>query len=193
MAAVVAMALVAPQSAGASPGGDAIWKECLDTGAVSPTHSQSDFRDAIGDPPQADAAEYSPCMDVIRLAQNRTASGGGTPGGGTPGGGGGTTGSTGGGAPTAVAPQELSQALAKEGVNPAAPAGTPPVAPAPAVIGGETIDLQSGRLPSIANAFSLPLPLAASAVVVMLSAALPVIRFAVGRFGAPSTGTTPDL
>lgn len=194
LAFVVGLALVAPQSASAGAGADSIWQECGQTGTVSTNHSNKDFQDALSNPP-ADAAEYSPCLDQIRAAQNKAASGVGTSGGGGGAAGGGTGGgsATGGAAAPVVAPQALSEALAEQGVNPAAPVGTPQSAPAPTVIAGETIDLEADRLPSIANALSLPLPLAASAIVVMFSAALPVIRFAVGRFGAPPTGTTPNL
>jgi hypothetical protein len=190
LAAALALALTTPQLAQAS--GDSVWQECIQ-GGVSTNHPQKDFKNALDNPP-ADGAEYSDCLDQIRAAQVKAARGdttgtsGTTPAGTT--GGGGSSGG-GGSAPT-VAPQALQQALADKGINPAAPAGTESAAPAPAVIGGEKVDLDANRLPSIANAFSLPLPLAASAVVVMFSAALPVIRFAVGRFGRPPLGTSDD-
>jgi hypothetical protein len=191
LAAALVLALTVPQMAQAS--GGSVWAECVQ-GGVSTNHSQKDFKDALDNPP-ADAAEYSDCLDQIRAAQVKAARGDtgtttGTTPAGTTGSGGGTTGG-GTSAPT-VAPEALQQALASKGINPSAPAGTESAAPAPAVIAGEKVDLDDNRLPSIANAFSLPLPLAASAVVVMFSAALPVIRFGVGRFGRPPLGTSDD-
>lgn len=196
LATALGLALITPQTALAN--GDAIWKECVAGNGVTTSHSQGDFQDAITNPP-ADGAEYTDCLDQIRSAQLKAASGstsGSGSGGGASGGaagGSGTGTGTGGGAAATVPPAELQQALTDKGIDPAAPAGTPAPAPAPTEIAGEKIDLESDRLPSIANALSLPLPLAASAVVVMFSAALPVVRFAVGRFGAPQTGTTPSL
>lgn len=208
LAASLGLALILPQPALAA-NGTAVWQECSDTGAVSTNHSQADFNEALSDPP-ADGAEYSPCVALIKAAQQKASlkgSGGDTGGGGTPGAG--SSGSSGGGgtaapapstgasaAPStstqAVPPAELQKALTAKGINPAAPAGVAAPAPAPAVIGGEKIDLESDRLPSVANTLSLPLPLAASAIVVMFSAALPAIRYGVARFGAPPTGTTPQ-
>ncbi|MDO9354495.1 MAG: hypothetical protein Q7T55_12420, partial [Solirubrobacteraceae bacterium] len=200
LAAVIGLALVVPAQAQAS--GDAIWSECVNNGSVSTNHTQREFTDALTDPP-ADGAEYTDCLALIGAAQKKAAVGGSSPGNGSgngsTGGGTGSTGSTGGttggvvspgAGQQAVAPEALQKALSKNKIDPAAPVGAPAAPPAPSVVGGETVDLSSGRLPSIANAFSLPLPLAASAVVVLFSAALPVVRFAVGRFGTPPTGTT---
>ncbi len=190
LAMALGLALVTPSPAMAS--GDDIWSECVNDGAVSTNHSSADFRDALTNPP-ADGAEYTDCLSVIGAAQKRAAVGGSPASGGATGGGstGATGGATGSGVTQSVAPEELKSALAEKGIDPAAPVGAPAPAPAPSVVGGERIDLSSDRLPSIASAFSLPLPLAASAVVVLLSAALPLIRFGVGRFGAPPTGTQP--
>lgn len=194
LAVALGIALVVPAPAVASS--DDLWAECVANGTVSTNHTQKEFQDAQTDPP-ADGAEYTDCLSLIAAAQKRAAVGGGT--GGTGGAGGtGAAGTAGGGtgtgaAPQSVAPEALQQALAAKGIDPAAPAGTVTEAPAPSMIGGEKIDLESDRLPSLANTLSLPLPLAASAVVVLFSAALPVVRFAVGRFGAPPTGTSPTL
>lgn len=183
LASAVSLALVAP-SADAS--GSDLWKECRDGNGVSANHSPADFEDALANPP-ADGAEYSDCEDQIRTAQAQAQSGGTGGGGGTPGGGTGTgTGGT-----SSVPPQELAQALSAEGVNPAAPPAPQEQAPPPVTVAGESIDLSEGRLPSLAGALSLPLPLAASAVVVLVSAALPIARYLVARFGGPPTGTTP--
>lgn len=184
LAAVLGLALVVPSS---HASGDDLWRECRD-GNVTTNHSQADFQDALENPP-ADGAEYSDCEDQIRSAQIRAArggeGGGGTPGGGTP---------SGGPSAPAVEPEDLSSALSASGVDPSAPPAVASDGPAPdpVVIDGETIDLEDGRLPSIVGALSLPLPLAASAVVVLVSAALPVARYLVGRFGGPPTGTTPS-
>lgn len=186
LAAAVSLALVTPS---ASADGMDLWFECRGGNGVSSNHSAADFEDALANPP-ADAAEYSDCEDQIRAAQAQAQSGGGTPGGGT--GTGGTPGSGTPGAPaTAVEPQALQQALAAGGVDPAAPPAAQQQAPPPVTVDGKTVDLSEGRLPSLAGALSLPLPLAASGVVVLISAALPVARYLVARFGAPRTGTTP--
>ncbi len=181
----VSLALVAP-SADAS--GTDVWKECRDGNGVSTNHSPQDFEDALANPP-ADGAEYSDCEDQIRTAQAQAQAGGSSGGGGGTGGGTGT--GTGAPGTTSVAPQELAEALSAEGVNPAAPPAPQEQAPPPVTVAGETIDLSEGRLPSLVGALSLPLPLAASAVVVLVSAALPVARYLVARFGGPPTGTTP--
>jgi hypothetical protein len=196
LATVIGLALIVPAPAQAS--GDALWEECVNNGVVSTNHTQKEFQDALTDPP-ADGAEYTDCLGLIGAAQKKAAVGGtnsGGGGGGTPSGPGSTGGSPSAGTTApgtsqqAVAPEALQKALGKAKIDTSAPVGAPAPAPDPSVVAGETIDLSSGRLPSIANAFSLPLPLAASAVVVLFSAALPVVRFAVGRFGTPPTGTT---
>lgn len=190
----VGLALIVPAQAQAN--GDAIWQECAQTGAVSTNHSQADFESALANQP-ADASEYTDCVSQIKAAQVKAArgssSGSGTSGSGS------TTGAAGGGAssgggPSAGAgatasPESLAKALQASGVNPAAPAGSAAVPPAPTVIDGKTIDVGGSRAPSIANAFSLPLPLAASAVVVLFSAALPLVRYAAGRFGPAPAGS----
>jgi hypothetical protein len=162
--------------------GETVWQDCGDDGQVNQTHSQSDYTDALKNPP-ADGAEYSPCLDLIRQAQIRASTKSG--GGGSAGGGG----AGGGSSAPAVAPEELSSALRESGVDPAAPQDAAPEAPAPVTVDGERIDLSSSRVPSIASALSLPLPLAASAIVVLLSAGLPLVRYVVARFGGPPTGT----
>lgn len=165
--------------------GETVWQDCGDDGQVNQTHSQSDYADALRNPP-ADGAEYTSCMDVIRQAQLRASTKGAGAGAGAAGGGG-----TGGGTSApAVAPEALSSALSSAGVDPAAPQEASPEAPAPVTVDGERIDLSASRVPSIASALSLPLPLAASAIVVLLSAGLPLVRYVVARFGGPPTGTT---
>ena len=204
LATTLALAVTAPSS-GAS--GRSVWQECVAGNGVSTNHSAADFRDALANPP-ADGAEYSDCEDQIRAAQAQARSGGssngsGSGGGGTgntggggstPSGGAGATPSTGGagGSSPAVTAKDLEQALGAEGVNPAAPAAPQAVAPPPVTVAGDSFDLSEGRLPSLTGAFTLPLPLAASAVVVLASAALPFARFVVARFGGPATGSTPD-
>lgn len=176
---------MAPQPALAN--GRAVWGDCGDDGVVNQAHSQSDFTDALKNPP-ADAAEYTDCLDQIRQAQIRASQGGGAAGGGGgASGGGGGAGGLGG---PAVEPEALSNALRSGGVDPAASAGAPPAAPAPVTVDGERVDLADVRVPSIAGALSLPLPLAASAVVVLLSAGLPLVRYLVARLGPPPTGTS---
>ncbi|MBJ7471166.1 MAG: hypothetical protein JHD16_07680 [Solirubrobacteraceae bacterium] len=190
LAGVVGLALITP-SADAS--GQDVWQECVAGNGVTSNHSPQDFADALANPP-ADGAEYSDCEDQIRQAQAAARAGGSGSGsgGGNPAAPGGSTGSgTTGGTGAAVAPADLQQALAAGGVDPAAPAAPQGQAPPPAVVDGEKIDLDQGSLPSIVGALSLPLPLAASAVVVLISAALPVARYLVARFGGPPTGATP--
>lgn len=173
------------QAPSALASGDSVWKDCADDGVMNQTHSQSDYRDALANP-RADGAEYTPCLDVIRQAQIRASTTGAGGGGGT-----GGSGSTGGGSSApSVAPEALSSALSSAGVDPAAPQDATPEAPAPVTVDGERIDLSSARVPSIASALSLPLPLAASAIVVLLSAGLPLVRYVVARFGGPPTGTS---
>ncbi|MBO9532704.1 MAG: hypothetical protein J7513_07005 [Solirubrobacteraceae bacterium] len=192
LALVLGTVLVVPQPALAS--GTDVWNDCGDAdGAINHKHSQADYSDALKNPP-ADGAEYSNCLDLIRQAQIRDANAGSGGGGGT--GGGGTGSNSGGGTSSsgegsaAVAPAELSSALKSSGVDPAAPAPADAPAPAPVTVDGKQIDLASERVPSIAGALSLPLPLAASAVVVLLSAGLPLARYVVARFGGTPTGTT---
>lgn len=193
LACVVGLSLVT--APGASASGNDVWRECVAGNGVSTNHSAQDFEDALSNPP-ADGAEYSDCEDQIRAAQAQAR------GGGSSGGGGGTGGSTGGGATgggsasggagtSAVAPQALQDALAAGSVDPAAPAAPQEQAPPPVTVDGEEVDVSEGRLPSLGGALSLPLPLAASAVVVLVSAALPVARYLVARFGGPPTGSTP--
>lgn len=182
----LALAFVVPAPALAS--GDSVWADCGDDGTMNQHHSQSDYADALKNPP-ADAAEYTDCLDQIRQAQIRESQGGNPNSSGTGAGptGGGGTGGTGG---STVAPQELSNALQSSGVDPAqATTGEQP-APAPVTVDGETVNLSDARVPSIASALSLPLPLAASAIVVLVSAGLPLVRYVVARFGGPPTGTT---
>jgi hypothetical protein len=190
VALLLGLVLLSPSSALAS--GEDVWKDCGDEdGTINRKHSQADYTDALANP-VADGAEYSPCLDLIRQAQIRDASNSGG-GGGTGGGSGGGTGTGGsGGTGTTVTPDDLSSALRSSGVNPAAAGADAAAAPAPApvTVGGKRIDLSSERLPSIASTLSLPLPLAASAIVVLLSAGLPLVRFVVARFGGPPTGTT---
>lgn len=191
LAGVVGLALI---TSSAEASGQDVWQECVAGNGVSSNHSPQDFADALENPP-ADGAEYSDCEDQIKQAQAAARAGGSGSGGGgaaapTGGTGPGTTGGTG-GAGAAVAPADLQQALAAGGVDPGAPAAPQTQAPPPTVVDGETIDLDKGSLPSIVGALSLPLPLAASAVVVLISAALPVARYLVARFGGPPTGATP--
>jgi hypothetical protein len=188
VALLVGALLLAPQNALAS--GTSVWADCGDAdGTVNHTHSQSDYTDALKNPP-ADATEYTDCLDQIRRAQIRDSQSGASGGGGT-GGGGANGGGTGGSASApSVAPEALSKALRSSGVDPAKAAAEAPAAPAPVTVNGEQIDLSSERVPSIASALSLPLPLAASAIVVLLSAGLPLVRYLVARFGGPPTGTT---
>lgn len=192
LAAALGLALIVPAQASAN--GDAIWAECAQTGSVSTSHSQSDFESALANQP-ADASEYTDCVGQIKAAQVRAARGGsgstGSSGSnGAVAGGGGSGGGPSVGAGSPVAPAALSKALQASGVNPAAPAGSASAAPAPTVINGKSVDVGQSRMPSIASAFSLPLPLAASAVVVLFSAALPLVRYATGRFGTPPVGTS---
>jgi hypothetical protein len=179
----------------AEASGTDVWRECVQTGAVTTNHSQADFKDALTNPP-ADGAEYSPCLDAIRAAQNAKGLGSSSSGGGS-GSGGGTSGTTSGGstgtpsaAPSsgpAVQPEALSSAIKDTGIDPSAPIGADAPAPAPVLVAGKSISLEDGRMPSLASAFSLPLPVAASAVIVMLAAALPVVRFVAARFSADTT------
>lgn len=189
LAAAVSLALVTPS---ASADGMDLWFECRAGEGVSSNHSAADFEDALANPP-ADGAEYSDCEDQIRAAQAQAQSGGAAgPGGGNAAGGSGTgSGAAPGAGVTAIEPQALQQALVAGGVDPAAPPAPPTQAPPPVMVDGKTVDLSEGRLPSLAGALSLPLPLAASGVVVLISAALPVARYLAARFGAPRTGTTP--
>jgi hypothetical protein len=194
LAMAIGLALIVPAQASAN--GDAIWEECAQTGAVSTNHSQADFESALANQP-ADASEYTDCTSLIKAAEVKAArsgsssnsSSGSTP---TVAGGGGSSGSgPSAGAGSPVAPAALSKALQASGVNPAAAVGSAAPAPAPTVINGKSVDPGESRVPSIASAFSLPLPLAASAVVVLFSAALPLVRYTVGRFGTPSVGSDP--
>jgi hypothetical protein len=191
LTAVVCVAFVAPN---ADASGMDVWKECVKTGAVTTNHAQADFKDALTNPP-ADASEYSSCLDAIRAAQNAKGLGAAA-GAGAAAGGGTSSGGTGGGSQAAaspsaasVEPAELSAAIRKAGIDPAAAVGVEPPAPAPVTVAGESIDLEGGQMPSLANAFSLPLPVAASAVIVMIAAAMPVVRFVAARFRG--TATTP--
>lgn len=190
LAGAIGWTLISAPPAGAS--GTDVWRECVAGNGVSTNHSQQDFQDALANPP-ADGAEYSDCLDQIQAAQSQAQAGGGSTGGGAGGTGtGGTTGGAGGtgAGTTSVAPQALSDALAASGIDPAAPAA-PQEEPPPLTVDGEKVDVSEGRLPSLGGALSLPLPIAASAVVVLISAALPVARYLVARFGGPPTGTTP--
>ncbi|MDQ8043601.1 MAG: hypothetical protein AAGC46_02580 [Solirubrobacteraceae bacterium] len=194
LATAVGLALIVPAQASAN--GDAVWTECAQTGTVSTNHSQADFESALANQP-ADASEYTDCVGLIKAAQVKAARGGSSSSGSTgsgssSGAAGGGTSSGGGpsaGAGATASPEALSKALQASGINPAAPVGAAAPAPAPTVIDGKSIDPGESRAPSIANAFSLPLPLAASAVVVLFSAALPLVRYAVGRFGPAPAGT----
>lgn len=189
LAGAIGFTLVSAPTAGAS--GNDVWRECVAGTGVSTNHSAADFEDALSNPP-ADGAEYSDCEDQIRAAQAQAKSGtGGTGGTGGAGGPGGTTGTGGTGGTSSVAPQALQDALAAGGIDPSAPAAPQEQAPPPVTVDGEQVDVSEGRLPSLGGALSLPLPLAASAVVVLISAALPVARYLVARFGGPPTGTTP--
>lgn len=182
LAALMLAALVGAPMALAD--GASVWADCADDGLVNQRHSQSDFSDALSNAP-ADAAEYSPCLDQIRAAQLGVGSSGGTGGSGGAAGAGGST------AGPSVPPAALQEALTERGLDPTA--ATPTDAPAPPVqVGGESIDLAEGRLPSLAGALSLPLPLAASAVVVLLSAALPIVRYVIARFGPSPAATIPQ-
>ncbi|MFT4035313.1 MAG: hypothetical protein QM679_07030 [Patulibacter sp.] len=182
VALLIGLALLAPSGALAS--GDDVWIDCGDAdGTINHTHSQADYTDALKNPP-ADAAEYSSCLDLIRQAQLRdsqksassdTASRA-------------SSGST-------VAPAALTAALRRSGVDPGKLAeassehrSATVAAPAPVVVGGEQIDLAAARVPSIASALSLPLPLAAAAIVVLLSAGLPLVRYVAARFGGSPAG-----
>lgn len=188
---LLVLAAFAPSGAFAS-GADKIWQDCGADAVVNGHYSQSDYADALKNPP-ADAAEYSDCLNAIRQAQVRDSQSGGSSNG-SGSGGSGTTGGSGGSGTSGgstVAPSDLSNALKSTGIDPAtASSDSTPDAPEPVTVDGEKIDLSSGRLPSFASALSLPLPIAASAVVVLLSAGLPLVRYVVARFGGPPTGTT---
>lgn len=182
--ALAAMVLVVAAPPASADGFD-VWKDCADDGVVNQKHPTSDFADALKDPP-ADAAEYSDCLDQIRAAQISGSTGAGSQGAGGAGGAG--AGTSGGG--TSVQPEALKDALTEAGIDPNAPAPAADAPPPAVQVAGESVDLDQGRLPSLAGALSLPLPLAASAIVVLLSAALPLVRYVVARFGATPTGTS---
>lgn len=178
---VLALLATAPS---ALADGSSVWADCGDDGTLNQKHSSADYGDALSNPP-ADASEYTDCLDQIRAAQL----GGNTPAkpstpGGTPSAGGGTP-STG----SSVPPAALAEALTERGLDPAAPPASPDAPAPPVQVGGEKLDLAESPVPSVASALSLPLPLAASAVVVLISAALPLVRYVMARFGPPPTAT----
>jgi hypothetical protein len=188
VAALLLVTAASTHPAAALANGASVWEDCGDDAAVNQTHSQSEYTQALKNPP-ADAAEYTNCLDLIRQAQIKAShdagGGGGTPNGGTgsdsPGG-------------SSVAPAALSHALQSSGIDPsqtqdhAAAAAAP--APAPVTVDGQRIDLEAGRVPSVAGALSLPLPLAASAIVVLLSAGLPLVRLGAARLSRSQDGVT---
>lgn len=175
-------ALVAAPAANAD--GASVWADCGDDGRINQRHSQADYTDALSNPP-ADAAEYTDCGDQIRAAQLGAGSSGGAGAGGGTGGGG----AAGGSAAPSVPPAALQEALTERGLDPTAPPPGPDAPAPPVQVGGESLNLSEGQLPSLAGALSLPLPLAASAIVVLFSAALPIIRYLTARFGPTPTGT----
>lgn len=175
-------ALVAAPAAFANDGA-AVWADCADDGLINGKHSQSALSAALANAP-ADAAEYTDCGDQIRAAQLGASAGGGSAGGGDT-----ATGAAAGGGGPAIPPDALQDALAQRGLS--ISEGETPGAPTPAVnLGGEEINLGEGSLPSFVGALSLPLPLAASAVVVLLVVALPIVRYVIARLGPNSAAPT---
>lgn len=199
-AVLVAGTLTAFAAPGASASGRDLWLECRDTGTVGANHSPQDYADAIANPP-ADGSEYTPCMAAIKSGQLQAAqraSGAVPPRGeqrsGAPDEGRGKPHGRAAGDPAAqadgatdlapgvgVAPAALDAALQDDAVDPfAQPEATPTDAP-PAELGGKAIPLADAPAPSLARTLSLPLPLAASALVVLLAALLPVARAVAAR------------
>lgn len=182
-AALLACALAAPS---ASASGRDLWIECRDTGTVGANHSPQDYADAIANAP-GDGAEYSPCLAAIRAGQQQAAlrAAGGARGSKTGGAGdrtearGGTAPATGapasagsGGQPTpntGVTPKALGAALAAEQLDPSDYPGASPEEAAPDPTAGGA-PLQLGTVPesSINRSLSLPLPIAALAIVGLL-------------------------
>lgn len=186
---VLVGALLLVPTAGAS--GTTVIQDCVSGGdGISGKYTQSEYKSAL-EMLSGDGDEYSDCRDQIREAQFAAARGGGSSsGGGATPAAPSATGTVGGGTGSnAVTPSALGAALKDNGLDPSAQVATP-AAPAPISVAGDRVDLASGRAPSIANALSLPLPLAASAIVVLLSAALPLARFVVARYGGPPTSGT---
>lgn len=171
-AACVASLLLVPA---AEAGGRDLWVECRDTGTVGANHSPQDYADAIAGAP-GDGAEYTPCLVAIKNAQQlaaQRAAGGGAP---KPGGDGSRDAKpaarTGDGAATpggaaGVTPTALGAALEAAAVDPAAYPATPDAAP-PVDLGGKPLQLGTVPEPSFDRALSLPLPIAALAVVSLL-------------------------
>lgn len=171
--------------------GFSVWKDCADDGTVNQKHSASDYSDALSNPP-ADAAEYSDCLDQIRAAQlGGSSSGGGkkTTASGSSAGGGDTADA--GGGSSSVAPDELQDALTERGIDPKA-INDPGAAAPPVSIDGQSPNLAAGTVPSLSGVLALPLPLAVAAIVVLLSAALPLARHLNARFGSHPDGPTPE-
>lgn len=184
-AGLLVIALATP-SAHAS--GRDLWIECRDTGTVGANHSPQDYEDAIANAP-GDGAEYSPCLAAIRAGQQQAAlrAAGGTPqvdgdpdrkgsrdGSRSPAGAArgtadrpdaGTAASPAAG----VAPQALGDALAAEQLDPSDYPGASPERTPSASTTADT-PLQLGSVPesTIDRSLSLPLPIAALAILGLL-------------------------
>lgn len=179
--ALLAAALLAPP---ANASGRDLWIECRDTGTVGANHSPQDYEDAIANAP-GDGAEYSSCLAAIRSGQQQAALR--AAGGGTPSSGGGDRTSARGNATQAagetgdpatraapasnggVTPQALGAALAAEQLDPKDYPGVSPdgAAPDPAA-SGEPVQLGAVPESAIDRSLSLPLPVAALAIVGLL-------------------------
>ena len=183
IAALVAVLLLAPA---AHADGTAVIQDCTQGGdGISGTYTQGEYKQAL-EMLSGDGDEYSDCRDQIREAQYAAARGGGTS---SSAGGSSASGGVPGGSSN-VAPAELGDALRGSGIDPGAAPGSPVEEPEAMTVDGEKIDLSDARAPSIASALSLPLPLAASALAVLFSALVPLVRYIAARFG---TANQTDL
>lgn len=162
-------------SAPAQADGIAVIQDCVQgADGISGTYTQREYKEAL-EMLSGDGDEYSDCRDQIREAQYAAARGGGTSGATT----GSSTGLPGGAAN--VSPDALGSALRDSGIDPGAAPGTVAAEPENLSVDGEQIDLSNARTPSVAAALSLPLPLAAAAIVALLSALLPAGRSIAAR------------
>ena len=189
LAALVALATLAPAPAIAAADTKALIRDCED-GRIDGSYSQKEFSDAVRSIP-TDLEQYTDCRDVLRRAQLGAAGGGGASGGdaGAPGAGG----AAGGGAPGASGPSPTSAQLL-ESASPAERAAITEAigegGAAPVRIGGRSVSPESTGLSPAGAANVVPTPLIvalALLAVALLAGGTQTIRSLVLARRAPAT------
>ena len=187
LAALVALATLAPAPAIAAADTKALIRDCED-GRIDGSYSQKEFSDAVRSIP-TDLEQYTDCRDVLRRAQLGAAGGSGASGGD----GDGAGGAAGGGAPGASGPSPTSAQLL-ESASPAERAAITEAigegGAAPVRIGGRSVSPESTGLSPAGAANVVPTPLIvalALLAVALLAGGTQTIRSLVLERRAPAT------